>query len=425
MTESEPSRTAARRLPTIVMVGGLIALTLFLFLPLVTVLLRQPIVNSDPVRAEIAEMMKRLTGREVVITGDIVIDEFPWITVIVGPGTLSNPEGFDGPPLISWQRITLKVHYSTLYEPEPLLGPVIVEGLVAEPRTDRAGRDNFSDIGPLEDTGPPEAALAIPRIELRDAVVRYTDESISDVPLLALENMQLTVGKVSRGVGPVDGRRFDIASIEFESGLRTSRSLGLHVDSTLKTRLTTVDLSTPENADASVQVDEVMLRLGALHASLKNIVASPKAAQSTLEIQPVAIDALMRLAGIDPPFRSRPDLFQLKQLSAELAYADGILSADKFMVRVDDSRVSGNVRLEHPVRLAVDVDQIDFERYAAAVAGGGGYDPDAPLVFPGKLLQGLPLDGRIRFGKISARGANLVGVSLRMESTPAGAPAPR
>ena len=102
MTESEPSRTAARRLPTIVMVGGLIALTLFLFLPLVTVLLRQPIVNSDPVRAEIAEMMKRLTGREVVITGDIVIDEFPWITVIVGPGTLSNPEGFDGPPMTSF-----------------------------------------------------------------------------------------------------------------------------------------------------------------------------------------------------------------------------------------------------------------------------------------------------------------------------------
>jgi len=157
----------------------------------------------------------------------------------------------------------------------------------------------------------------------------------------------------------------------------------------------------------------------------KDIVASPSAARSTLEVQPVPIDTLMRSTGIEPSFRSRPNLFQLKQLSAELAYADGILSAEKITMRVDDSRVSGHVRLEDPVQLAVDVDQIDLERYVAAVEGGGGYDPDAPLVFLGKWLQGLPLDGHIRFGKISARGANLVGVSLRLESTPADAPAPR
>ncbi|MEY2624541.1 MAG: hypothetical protein RL412_316 [Pseudomonadota bacterium] len=425
MTESEPSHTAARRLPAVLMVGGLIVLTLFLVLPIATVLLRQPIVNSDPVRAEIAEIMRRLTGRNVVMEGDIVIEDFPWITVIVGPGTLSNPEGFNGPPLLSWRRITLKFHYSTLYEPEPLLGPILVEGLLAEPRIDRSGRNNFSDLGPLDDTGPPEAALAIPRIELRDAVIRYTDESISSDPLLTLEKIRLTVDKLGRGAGPIDGRQFAIASINLESGVHTSRSLGLQVDSTLEARLTAIDLSTPEAADASVNIDEAMLRLGTLQASLKNIVASPQVAHSTLEVQPIAIDALMRSAGIDSPFRSRPNLFQLKQLSAKLAYADGILSAEKITLWMDDSRLSGSVRLEDPIHLAVDVDQIDFERYAAALEGGGGYDPDAPLIFPGKLLRSLPLDGRIRFGKISARGANLVGVSLRMESTPADAPAPR
>ena len=52
-------------------------------------------------------------------------------------------------------------------------------------------------------------------------------------------------------------------------------------------------------------------------------------------------------------------------------------------------------------------------------------DPEAPLIFPGKLLQDLPLDGRIRFGRITARSANLVGVSLSLESSPTRARNPR
>jgi hypothetical protein len=154
-------------------------------------------------------------------------------------------------------------------------------------------------------------------------------------------------------------------------------------------------------------------------------VADPNNAEAVVLVKPAALDALMASAGIVPSFKSTPNLFQLKEFSANLRYSEGALSADSMTLRVDDTRVSGGIRLEDPIRLSIDVDGINFERYATAMEGGGGYDPDAPLVFPGKLLQNLPLDGRIRFGRINARGANLVGVSLRLESGPTRASAPR
>lgn len=410
---------------SVLLASVLTALLLVLALSFTALLFRQPIVNSDPVRTELTELARRLTGRHIVIEGDILIDDFPWITIVIGPGTLDNPEGFEGPPLLTWQRITSRVHYSTLYESEPLLGPIVIEGLVAELRIDKTGRNNFSDIGPLEDSGPPTAALRLPSIELRSAQVRYTDESVSERPLISLDNVRLKVDDLRRGDGAIEGSRFNVASITLEGRLKSSESLGLAAGGFLGATAEGIELNAPEDAPLSVAIKEAAMNFGALQATLKNIEVESSDARATLLAEPVALDALMTSLGSTPPFRSAPDLFQLRELSAKLSYTDGVISADSIMLRVDDTRVSGAVRLDDPIRLSIDVDTIDFERYAAATEGGESYDPEAPLTFPGKLLQSLPLDGRIRFGNISARGANFRGVSLRLESSPARAPAPR
>jgi uncharacterized protein involved in outer membrane biogenesis len=425
MNQPASSSGTAKTLPRVLLLSVLTAVALILALSFITIFLRTPIVNSDPVRVELSELMQRLTGRDVVIDGDIIINEFPWITVVIGPGTLNNPDEFEGPPLLRWQRITLRVHYSSLYEPEPLIGPIIVDGLIAEPRIDRLGNNNFSDIGPLEDTGPPEAALYVPSIELRSAQIRYTDESKSDEALLSLENLQIKLSGLSRGSGAIEGSRFRLESIAIDGRLKSTASLGLTTEGLMSTTLKGVELNTPENMDASFRIEDASIGFGALQATLKNIMADPNNAEAVVLVKPAALDALMASAGILPPFKSTPNLFQLKEFSANLRYSEGALSADSMTLRVDDTRVSGGIRLEDPIRLSIDVDGINFERYATAMEGGGGYDPDAPLVFPGKLLQNLPLDGRIRFGRINARGANLVGVSLRLESGPTRASAPR
>jgi hypothetical protein len=88
--------------------GSAAALLATLLLAVVAlVLFRDPLVNSQPVRDELIAQLRKFTGRDVSLAGDIEIDDFPWITVVVVPGSFANPIGFTGPPLFTWRQIRL------------------------------------------------------------------------------------------------------------------------------------------------------------------------------------------------------------------------------------------------------------------------------------------------------------------------------
>lgn len=419
-TERKPARW--RR--ALVLLLGLPGLLLCGLLVLVGggVLLRDPIVNSAPVRNEISIALYQFTGRDITLRGEIGIDDFPWITVVVGPGTFGNPPGFAGPPLLSWQEIRLRVHYSTLYEPAPLLDRITITGLVADLRRDREGRDNFSDIGPIEPSSPPAAALAMPVIELRDANFRYTDEAQATAPLAVLDGANLTFEKISRGAGVSEGAHWQVGALSLTANAKmTQPSLA----GPLNVRVRDLDVRTPEDADMSIDVANVELGFDALRAKIDALAFRPPAIAAAISLEPIALDQLLRVAGVEPPFRSTADLLQLRELVMQARFDGKLLRLDELVVNIDESRIRGEVLLDDPVRLALEIDRLDLEKYTAALGGETDDDPEAPLAFPGKLLQDLPLDGRIHFGKISARGANLQGVTLRLESRPKGASPPR
>jgi len=417
-------RKPARWRWALVLLLGLPGLLLgvVLLLAVVGILLRDPIVNSSPVRNEISLALRELTGRDITLRGEIDIDDFPWIAVVVGPGTFGNPPGFVGPPLLSWQEIRLRVHYSTLYEPAPLLDRITITGLVIELRRDREGRDNFSDIGPIEPSGPPEAALAMPAIELRNAIIRYTDETQATEPLAALDGVNLTVEKISRGAGLPEGAHWQVGALSLTANAKmTQPSLA----GPLNVRVRGLDARIPEDADMSIDVANVELGFDALRANINALVFRPPSFAAAVSLDAIALDKLLRTAGVNPPFRSTPSLLRLRKLAMQTRFDGKLLRLEDLALKIDDSSIRGRLLLDDPVRLTLEIDRIDLEKYAAAFGGESDYDPEAPLAFPGKLLQDLPLDGRIRFGNISARGANLKAVTLRLESSPKGASPPR
>lgn len=422
--------------------GALLALALTI--AIIGLLLRDPIVNSEPVRKEISLALRELTGRDITIRGEIDIDEFPWITVVVGPGSFGNPPGFEGPPLLTWEEIRLRVHYSTLYEASPLLDRIIITGLVVDARRDRAGRDNFSDIGPIEPTGPPEAALAMPAIELRNARIRYTDETQSATPVAALDGLSMVVEEISRGAGVVEGAHWRIGNVSLNGSARVTLpdaqtpgepsargepsakgDPGTSFAGPLALRIRDIDARIPDEGDSTVDVAAIELDYDALRARLNALKIRPPALEASVRLEPIALDRLLRVAGVEPTFRSRAQLLQLHEF-AVLARFDGqLLRLDDIALQIDNSRIRGGLLLDDPVRLAIEIDTIDFEKYTPAFGGESSYDPEAPLAFPGRLLQDLPLDGQIRFGQIRARGANLTGVTLRLETRPKRASPPR
>ncbi|MBM4214315.1 MAG: hypothetical protein FJ179_11460 [Gammaproteobacteria bacterium] len=299
-------------------------------------------------------------------------------------GSIGNPPGFAGPPLLSWQEIRLRVHYSTLYEPAPLLDRITITGVVADLRRDREGRDNFSDIGPIEPSSPSAAALAMPVIELRDASFRYTDEAQTTAPLAVLDGANLTLEKISRGAGVSEGAHWEVGALSLTANAKmTQPSLA----GPLNVRVRDLDARIPEDADMSIDVANVELGFDALRAKTDALAFRPPAIAAAVGLEPIVLDQLLRVTGVEPPFRSTADLLQVRELVMQARFDGKLLRLDELVVNIDESRIRGDVLLDDPVRLALEIDRLDLEKYTAALGGETDDDPEAPLAFPGKLLQ--------------------------------------
>jgi uncharacterized protein involved in outer membrane biogenesis len=78
------------KLLSVLLASVLTALLLVLALSVTALLFRQPIVNSDPVRTEITELARRLTGRSIIIEGDISIIRKASRGLHCSPGSASH-----------------------------------------------------------------------------------------------------------------------------------------------------------------------------------------------------------------------------------------------------------------------------------------------------------------------------------------------
>lgn len=399
---------------------GALLLLLVVVLPITVLLLRGPIINSAPVRHEVADLLLRLTGREVDIQGRLEVDDFPWISIVVGPGTLANPPGFEGPPLLAWQQIRVRLHYSAAYSPSPRIDRIVVTGAVLNLLRDAQGRDNWSDLGPLEDLGPPQAPLTIPQIELRDAAVLYRDALSGQEPLLEAVRLGATINEIHRGAGAKEGSHWQIGSTTLagDATLRFASDTDGTVTRPLSLRAKSVDLQIPENSALGAKVDDLAIGYGVLQLALRSVSLESTTITARFSTGPAAIDALLALTGTEPSFVSGPTLLQLRSLTGRATLVDDELTLDELDARIDRIRLRGEVTLADPIRLALDLDVLDVDDYAAMFGNGSTPSPGAPLVFPGRLLQELPLAGRLRIGEIRSGSDRLKGVTLQLHSRP-------
>ena len=65
--------------------------------------------DPNAYRERISTEVTRITGRELVIEGDIQLSVFPWLAIDVGRTRLGNAEGFGDEPFASFERARLGV----------------------------------------------------------------------------------------------------------------------------------------------------------------------------------------------------------------------------------------------------------------------------------------------------------------------------
>ena len=70
--------------------------------------------DPNDLRDDISVQVKEVTGRDLVIEGDLSLSVFPWIAVNIGRTRLGNAEGFGDEPFLSFEEARLSVRLMPL-----------------------------------------------------------------------------------------------------------------------------------------------------------------------------------------------------------------------------------------------------------------------------------------------------------------------
>ena len=196
--------------------GILVAVTIVLVVAAVIVL---PLVlDPNDYKTEIADAVRKHTGRELRIDGDISLTVIPRLGADLGTVVLGNAAGFDGTYFASTKRVQVGVKWLPLLQKQVEMGSIIIEGLSLNLARNADGRTNFDDlIASNSDDSPeasaaPAAALAIGGVSITDANIAWNDAVTQSQ--VSINNLEVKTGPVSLGKPVVLKLQFNVQASE-------------------------------------------------------------------------------------------------------------------------------------------------------------------------------------------------------------------
>ncbi|MFA5626023.1 MAG: AsmA family protein [Thiohalomonadaceae bacterium] len=166
-------------------------------------------------RDEISALVKKHTGRELVIEGKIELSLFPWLGMRLGAMQLSNAEGFGPEPFARIETADVRIKLLPLLHKEVEMEKIVLHGLEAYLGIHADGRSNWDDLvakattddAPTEKTKKPDtdkqkfsnpalalAALSFGGLELRESKLIWDDQQART--RYTVEQLNLAIGAV-------------------------------------------------------------------------------------------------------------------------------------------------------------------------------------------------------------------------------------
>jgi len=172
------------------------------------------LVDPNDFRDQIGEAVKKQTGRDLTIEGDLSLSVVPWLGVEVGRASLSNAPGMGEEPMLAIEGASVGVRLLPLLSRRLEVSEIVLDGARVNLYRGPDG-SNWDDLaGPGEATETPAPASEGPGfgmneiggVRLRDARVRFVD----DVEKARLE---ASLGEFSTGKIRPEGQAFAIDGV--------------------------------------------------------------------------------------------------------------------------------------------------------------------------------------------------------------------
>jgi AsmA protein len=393
------------------------------------------LVNPNVYKGKIVAAVKESTGRELKLPGDIKLSVIPWVALELGPASLGNPPGFSDEPFLSFTHANVRVRLLPLLLKHLEIARVEVEGLDLRLRRNAAGRGNWQGVEP----GPPPAESDVDhtdgsyRLEslanIRVVNGRVTDEGITvekfnlETGSLASDrhipiNLTFDASRAPAGEQLSLNAKFDLSQ---EAAQKPFRFSAVNMSGTLARpgdrRPAHWELTAPE---IDMQATRQSLAAPAFTLSYSGARFSGSAQASkiigdlsvvgTASLAPVVLREIEPRLGFTLPKTRDPKALSQLSATTQFAYDSKALELTHLQVRLDDTRVQGNLKLltgdTAALQFDLSVDQIDLDRYRAPPGGAAApvSEAVAPSAQPEKPWQAI--------GTLSIQSAKLARLDL-------------
>jgi AsmA protein len=399
--------------------GGLLKKLLYIVLGIAALLVIAAIFISflfDPndYRERIAEEVKRETGRDLVIEGDLELTFFPWFAVNIGRTTLGNAPGFGEEPFLSFEEARLSIGVLPLIRGEGLkIGAVVLDAFQLNLAAAESGRNNWRDIeehsesqrepdpGPdaQEDSQKQGVELSIASIEITDAAVTYSDAQAGES--YSLTNFNLVTGRVG-GSDPID----IASSFDFEL-----QPAGISGDFSIETVLVPSEEHGIALGDAEISTMGIDARLS----------ISDDLSGARIQVDAFSLKSLMTRLGIEPPVTADPDVLGKIIFDGDVKLDDDAIAISDVELVVDDTTFTGDLSVARNEAGTISInlagDSIDVDRYMEPAADAAAASGDAvPVEIPVELIRALNVRGNLTLDAAQMSGMEFENVELGLNA---------
>jgi AsmA protein len=409
------------------------------------------LIDADDVKNQLAEQVKRHTGRDLSIPGEVKLSVFPWLGATLGRVSLGNAPGFAAPAFASTEKVEVRVKLMPLFSRRVEMDTVVVHGLALNLERNAQGGGNWEDLaagapaergarGPATPAGGGAglAGFAIGGVDVRDGSVSYVDALAGQS--YSVRNLSLTTGSVAPGrpvavdlgfdvssdAPPMSGRVSAQATVQADPASRVARLSGLALDARLEgAGLPGEKLALKLGADAELDGARRTLSLLGLKAELLELVVTGTLEARGLGGEPAFEGELAvaefsprkLLASLGQPDTRTSDDQVLRRASLKASVSGGAdaLALEPVALRLDDTTLNGKLGVtgfaSPAVRFDLVLDAIDVDRY---LPPGTEAPPASPGAAAGKAgevplatLRGIDAAGSVRAGKVKIARLNL------------------
>jgi AsmA protein len=414
------------------------AVAVAIFAAIVFVLVFDPNDYKD----RISEGVRKATGRELVIEGDLELSLFPWLAIELGRTQLGNAPGFDDTPFASFDSARLSVRVMPLLlRREVVVGTAALDSLRVNLQVRKDGTGNWEDFGAAGETreaepGAPEpreagpsATIDVASVAVSDAALSYSDASSGD--RFELTKLNLSSGRIAAGEAvPLDGGfafRLDPAGLSgqvdigvvvaFDADAATilinDLDIGGRVDgiaevpATFRFAAPAIRLQTEAQSAELGEINLQLMSVDLLADVAPFSYAGDPQPSAKIGIAAFSPRTLMQELAIEAPPTADPEVLDKLIVDAKAKVGADAITLSELKLLIDDTTFTGTLSVPRSAdgtfELELAGDRIDIARYMApageeAAAGESGGET---VEIPVELIRALNARGNLSIASAS------------------------